>query len=72
MGAMVMLSGLVAVLTGMLASLACTVKLEVPAVEGVPEMVPLVALSVRPEGSNPLASDQVYGAVPPLAANVVV
>jgi hypothetical protein len=57
-GVMIMLKGLVAVFAGMLVSVACTVKLEVPAVIGVPAMTPLVALNVRPGGSKPLTTDQ--------------
>ena len=51
------------------ASLTCTVKLDVPAVVGVPESTP-AAVSVNPAGNVPLASDHVYPGVPPLAANV--
>ena len=46
-------------------SLTRTVKLLDPAVEGVPEMVPLVRL--KPAGSDPPVNDQVYGGVPPEA-----
>ena len=42
-----------------------TVKLDGPAAIGVPEIVPPVRLS--PAGSEPLATDQVYGGVPPVA-----
>ena len=46
----------------------CTVavKLEVPATVGVPLMAPVLALSVRPAGSEPEV-DQLYGGCPPLA-----
>ena len=47
------------------ASVTFTVKLEVPAVVGVPEIVPLLA-SVKPVGSDPALIDHVYGGVPPL------
>src|SRR5262249_5931635 len=47
-----------------------TVKLEVPIAVGVPEIAPVPGVSVSPAGSVPLASDQVYGGVPPLAATV--
>ena len=70
--AMTRLSDLVAVCMGLPASLTWTVKLKVPAAVGVPEMAPLLGLSVRPGGRDPLATDQVYGRVPPLAVNVVV
>jgi hypothetical protein len=52
------------------ASLAWAVKLKAAAVVGVPVIAPLVALSVRPVGRDPLAIDQVYGGVPPLAVSV--
>ena len=48
-------------------SVARTLKVLDPAVVGVPEMVPPV--SVSPAGNVPLASDQVYGGVPPDAAS---
>src|SRR5215813_7135751 len=48
------------------------VKLDVPAAVGVPEITPVLAARVNPAGSVPLAIDQVYGGVPPLAARVVV
>ena len=43
----------------------------VAAAVGVPVMAPVDALSVNPAG-KPLAIDQVYGAVPPVAARVAV
>ena len=46
-------------------SVTLTVKLEGPAAAGVPEIVPPERLS--PAGSDPLATDQVYGGVPPVA-----
>jgi hypothetical protein len=51
-------------------SIACTVTLYVPAVDGVPEIVPVLVPRPRPVGSNPLVIDQVYGVVPPVAASV--
>jgi hypothetical protein len=39
------------------------------AAEGVPEMTPVLADSVKPVGNAPLAIRQVYGAVPPVAAS---
>jgi hypothetical protein len=51
----------------LLASVAVIVKLNWPAVVGVPEMTPVVALIVRPFGSVPLETVKVYGAVPPTA-----
>ena len=46
-------------------------KVNVPAVVGVPEIVPLDAASVRPAGNAPALTLQLYGVVPPLAGNVV-
>jgi len=43
---------------------------KVPAALGVPVMTP-AALSERPLGRAPEATDQVYGEVPPVAARVV-
>ena len=43
---------------------ACTTKLKLPAVVGVPPKTPLVMLNVRPVGTVPLATDQAMGAVP--------
>jgi hypothetical protein len=67
--ATVTLRALVAVWTGLPASVTFAVKFEVPAVVGIPVIAPLVALSVSPAGSPPLAKDHVYGKVPPLAVN---
>src|SRR5262245_66570789 len=47
-----------------------TVKLAVPAAVGVPLICPEAWVRVRPAGSVPLASDQLYGGVPPVAASV--
>jgi len=47
------------------ASVALTLKLEVPAAVGVPEMVP--PASVSPAGSDPLDTDHAYGELPPVA-----
>ena len=43
-----------------------TVKLLDPAVPGVPDIVPPAA-RLSPAGSDPLATDHVYGGVPPEA-----
>ena len=51
----------------LLASVALIVKLNWPAVVGVPEMTPVVPLSVKPFGSDPLETVKVYGPVPPVA-----
>jgi hypothetical protein len=45
------------------------VKLEVPAVVGIPSRTP-VADRLRPAGSVPADTDQLYGLVPPVAASV--
>jgi hypothetical protein len=47
-----------------------TVKFEVPAVVGVPVILPVEAFRAKPPGSAPVAIDQVCGWVPPLAINV--
>ena len=49
-------------------SFAWTVKLDVPAVVGVPLMV--LPFSDKPAGREPEVMDQIYGAVPPVAASV--
>jgi hypothetical protein len=46
-----------------------TAKLEVPAAVGVPSRTP-VADRLRPAGSVPEDTDQVYGTVPPVAVSV--
>jgi len=51
-------------------SFTCSVKLDEPGCEGVPEIAPLDPTSVRPTGSTPAESVQAYGVVPPLAATV--
>ena len=50
-------------------SATCTVKLEVPAAVGVPVIPPVAGFNARPAGRAP-AIDQLYGAVPPVAASV--
>jgi hypothetical protein len=46
-------------------SVSLTVKLDDPAVVGAPEIV--LPERLKPAGSDPLATDQVYGGVPPVA-----
>ena len=41
------------------------------AAEGVPVIAPVEAFMVKPAGSVPLVSDQVYGGAPPVAVRVV-
>ena len=48
-----------------MASLAEIVKLKNPDVVGVPEMTPVVGLSVSPVGKAPPETANVYGATPP-------
>jgi len=70
--ATVMLNACVAVCrVGAVESVTLTAKLNVPAVVGVPEIVPLAAAIVRPAGNVPELMLQLYGVVPPLAANIV-
>ena len=66
--AIVMLKLLVAVAA--MESVTRTVKVETAAMVGVPVMAPVLAFRVRPAGSEPVTTDHVRGAVPPLAASV--
>lgn len=70
-GLIVMLRLPVAVLAGDSESVTVTEKLKVPAVVGVPEIVP-EELNVKPGGRvDPVARAQVYGPVPPEAFKAV-
>ena len=51
-------------------SVAVTMKLNTPAVVGVPVMAPVAPLSASPVGRAPLVMAYVYGAVPPEAVTV--
>src|ERR1019366_9378892 len=51
---MVMLSGALAVAGGVSESATCTVKFEVPAVVGVPEITPVLGFRPKPGGKGPL------------------
>ena len=62
-----MLSALFAVCEGFAESVTWTVKSQVPAAEGVPEMTPVLPLTDRPAGSEPPEIDQANGDVPPEA-----
>src|SRR3954467_79258 len=53
-----------------LLSLTCAMKLLVPELLGVPEIVPVEAPRVSPAGRVPETTDQLYGVTPPLAASV--
>ena len=64
-----MLRAFVAVSAGTLESVALTVKLDVPAVVGVPVMLPLAA-NANPVGSAPAETDQVIGVAPPVDCSV--
>jgi hypothetical protein len=68
-GGIVIDKALVAVSAGVCESVTRTVKLEVPAVVGVPEITP-PALKLSPAGRLPVWRDQEYGVTPPVAANV--
>jgi hypothetical protein len=57
---------------GAVESVTLAVKLNVPAVVGVPEITPVNAARLNPAGSVPELTLQLYGVVPPLACNVVV
>jgi hypothetical protein len=65
----VMLSAFVTVCCGEPESAACTVKLEVPLVVGVPVIAPLAAKE-SPEGSVPTVTDQFIGVTPPVDCRV--
>jgi hypothetical protein len=54
----------------LLAPVTRTVKVEVPAVVGVPLIAPPVDRE-RPAGRGPEETDQLYGCVPPVAASVL-
>jgi hypothetical protein len=69
--ARVMLNDLLAVVAGLLESLARTVKVKVPSPVGVPAIAPVAALRVRPVGNAPLVIAQVYGAIPPVAVTAL-
>jgi hypothetical protein len=60
----------VAVAAVELESFTCTVKAEAPVCVGVPEIKPEPEM-VMPTGKLPCLIDQLYGAVPPVAAKVV-
>jgi hypothetical protein len=70
-GLMVMLSCFVTLCCGVPESVACTLKIDVPAVVGVPVICPAV-LNVNPAGRLPRVTDHDIGAVPPLDCRVVV
>ena len=55
---MAILRACVAVCAGLPESVALTVKVNVPAAEGVPEITPVVLPRVRPVGSDPAETDQ--------------
>ena len=67
---MAMLRFAVAVFAGVSPSLTVTVKLVVPTngPVGVPVIAPFD--KVRPEGSVPVVTDQLYGVAPPVACSV--
>ena len=63
-----MLKFFVALCAGELESFTSTVNEDVPEAVGVPLICPAL-LSVKPAGNEPALTDQLYGAVPPLAAS---
>ena len=66
-----MLNGLVAIFAvGVVESVTCTVKLNVPEVVGVPVMAPVEAAKLNPGGNEPALMLQAYGVSPTLAARV--
>ena len=46
------------------------VKLKVPAAVGVPVIAPVVVFRFRPAGRDPAATENVYGAIPPVTTGV--
>lgn len=58
----------VALVVSEVASVTCTVKVELPAAKGIPEMVPNLRRA-KPAGKEPAEIDQEYGGVPPMARN---
>jgi hypothetical protein len=60
-----------AVRAGDAASSTFSVNTNVPDAVGVPEIAPVLAVSVTPAGSAPDVIDHVYGVVPPVATAVV-
>jgi hypothetical protein len=52
------------------ASVTWTVKLDVPAVVGVPEITPVEAARLNPAGRLPVVINHVYGVWPPVAVSV--
>ena len=52
-------------------SVTVTVKLDVPAEVGAPEITPLVPIRLRPAGRPPELTAHVYGVSPPAALSVV-
>ena len=65
-----MLKALLADCWGLPASFTRAVKVKVPALVGVPDTAPASGIERHPAGRDPLAIDQVYGVVPPVAVNV--
>jgi hypothetical protein len=57
----------------LLAEESCTwiINPNVPAADGSPETMPEVELILSPVGNEPFATDQWYGAVPPVATTAL-
>lgn len=68
---MVILSACCTLCCGVPESLAVTVKFEVPAAVGVPEIAPAV-LMVNPAGKEPLVTLRVMAPTPPLVCTLAV
>src|SRR6266571_4228260 len=66
---MVIVKPMEAVCIGAVVSVTTAVNTKVPEVVGVPLMVPSLD-NIMPLGSDPDSTDQEYGAIPPVAANI--
>jgi hypothetical protein len=51
-------------------SVAVTVKIDIPAADGIPEITPVEAFRLNPAGKPPEMMDHVSAPVPPAADNV--
>jgi hypothetical protein len=69
-GLIVMLKGCVAVWAGDPESVTFNVKLDVPLAVAVPVIAQVEVFNERPPGNEPELMENVYGVVPPVAAQV--
>ena len=67
-----MVNDLVADICGVEVSVTFIVKVDDPAVVGVPEIFPVVVVSVNPAGKVPDEIDHVRGRLPPAATTLAV